>query len=415
MDSQRKGGRGEVSFQTVLPFAWLGLLMFGILTAWVRDRWAIAAMQAGFLALGSWACVLFTIRPAQAQLSPILLLPLGVVGWGILQLALGESVSRWDTFASVTVWLTHAVAMLLALLIGTTSRTRAQIREYLFWFATAVAVLGIVQNVTGGGRVFWLFDSGSTESVMGVFVYRNKFAQFLELFLPFALFRAVEGSRPIAGIAAAAVMIVGSIAAGSRSGFVIVALEAITFFWLMRRGRWLDDSRAVKLSLQAGLLVLIAGGVVGLDFLQSRFKQNILYDVRIPISLATVDMIKEHPWFGVGLGAWPAAYPEFAHLDTGVFVNQAHCDWLQWTAEGGLPMLVLMLWLAGMAVRVGLDRPWSIGVLFVLIHGLVDYPMQQVPQFATLVMAVLSLAWTDRQALRAGATRDDRAFKRGSL
>ncbi|MCX6595115.1 MAG: O-antigen ligase family protein [Acidobacteria bacterium] len=393
--------------------------MFGILTAWIRDRWAVAAMQAGFFILGSSALFSFALRPAVALLPGVLLIPIGVAALGMLQLALGWTVSPWDTVTSVATWLTHGVAMLMAFLIGTTSRFRVQIREWLFWFATFVAVLGIVQNVTGGGRVFWVFDSGSTESVMGVFVYRNKFAQFLELFLPFALFRAVESSRPLAGIGAAAVMIVGSIAAGSRSGLVIIAVEAITFFWLMRRGRWLDGNRAVKLSLQAGLLVLIAGGVVGLDFIQSRFKQNLLYDVRIPIGLATVDMIKEHPWIGVGLGAWPAAYPEFAHLDTGVFVNQAHCDWLQWTAEGGLPMLVLMLWLAVIAGRVGLDRPWSIGVLFVFIHGMVDYPMQQVPQFATLVMAVLSLAWADRQALRSGGIpgqhMDDRAFRRGSL
>jgi hypothetical protein len=28
-------------------------------------------------------------------------------------------------------------------------------------------------------------------------------------------------------------------------------------------------------------------------------------------------------------------YPAFATFDPGVIVNQAHSDWLQWTAEGG--------------------------------------------------------------------------------
>ena len=49
-------------------------------------------------------------------------------------------------------------------------------------------------------------------------------------------------------------------------------------------------------------------------------------------------MIAAHPWFGVGLGAWPTVYPSYAIADFGVFANQAHSDWLEWTAEGGLPL-----------------------------------------------------------------------------
>ena len=37
------------------------------------------------------------------------------------------------------------------------------------------------------------------------------------------------------------------------------------------------------------------------------------------------------------MGTWPEAYPGYARFDDGSFVNQAHNDWVQWAAEGGLP------------------------------------------------------------------------------
>jgi hypothetical protein len=48
-------------------------------------------------------------------------------------------------------------------------------------------------------------------------------------------------------------------------------------------------------------------------------------------------MIHDRLWAGLGLGTWSAAYPAYASYDDGTFVNQAHNDWLQWGAEGGLP------------------------------------------------------------------------------
>ena len=88
-------------------------------------------------------------------------------------------------------------------------------------------------------------------------------------------------------------------------------------------------------------------------------------------------MIRDHPWMGSGLGTWSTAYPKYAKFDRGVFANQAHNDWAQWTCEGGLPFAALMLWIAIWSVRASRHALWGIGIVTVLIHCSVDYPIQR--------------------------------------
>jgi O-antigen ligase len=102
-------------------------------------------------------------------------------------------------------------------------------------------------------------------------------------------------------------------------------------------------------------------------------------------------MIQDRPVTGFGLGAWSGAYPGYALYDDGLFVNQAHNDWAQWAAEGGIPFLLMMIAIFGLSVRPALRRVWGVGVLFVFIHCLVDYPFQQRPALAAFFFALLGV------------------------
>jgi O-antigen ligase len=111
-----------------------------------------------------------------------------------------------------------------------------------------------------------------------------------------------------------------------------------------------------------------------------------------------VELVKARPWTGWGLGTWDKVYPAYATFDDGLYGNQAHCDWLQWPAEGGLPLLLIMSVAAAAAGVAAVRHPWSAGTMMVLLHAAVDYPMQQVPAFAALVWAMLALGVTAREA-----------------
>jgi O-antigen ligase len=115
-------------------------------------------------------------------------------------------------------------------------------------------------------------------------------------------------------------------------------------------------------------------------------------------------MVRDRPLSGFGLGTWPETYPGYAQFDDGTYVNQAHNDWIQWTAEGGLLFLVLMLAIAAWSVGPAVRTLWGVGILSVLLHALIDYPMQQRPALAALFFALLgALAVSGRVTARASS------------
>src|SRR5205809_171149 len=101
----------------------------------------------------------------------------------------------------------------------------------------------------------------------------------------------------------------------------------------------------------------IAGG----DALWSRFQQKDPFRYRREILGSTLHMIRQRPWTGFGLGTYATVYPEFATFDVGATVDHAHSDWAEWTAEGGVPMLVLMLSIAAATFRPALRSGWALG------------------------------------------------------
>jgi hypothetical protein len=92
-------------------------------------------------------------------------------------------------------------------------------------------------------------------------------------------------------------------------------------------------------------------------------------------------------------------YPAFATFDPGAFVNQAHCDWLQWTAEGGLAVGLAMLSLAVWSFLPAIRSIWGIGVIAVLIHAAFDYPFSR-PAIGAWPILMLSMAATACAAKR---------------
>lgn len=366
-------------------------LAWGILTLWVRDRWAVASFQAGILLLAA-ICILQSWKQGRKPRWHPILWPLAAVPcWALCQLAFGWSVDRWNTSESVLIWTGHfAVAFVAVQLAGETRRFRVLFAV----FGTALAVEAMLQCWTAGGRVFWLFDSGYTERVFGPFVYHNKFAQFIELVLPVVLFQALEDrKRALVWFAAAALLFGGILASASRSGLMMGLLElglllAAAYVSGAVRGKaviWSGVSLAL-LAVAGGLLAGWTGMLERLTGLDPRL------DLRLPIWKSTLAMIGERPATGFGLGSFPIVYPAYADMDVGLIVNTAHQDWLQWTAEGGVPMLLAMLGFIGMAASRLLRSIWGTGALVVLLHGVVDYPMHQNPAFASLVIAVVVLA-----------------------
>jgi O-antigen ligase len=105
---------------------------------------------------------------------------------------------------------------------------------------------------------------------------------------------------------------------------------------------------------------------------------------------ASIEMARQRPWAGFGLGTWPQVYPAYARVDDGRFANRAHNDWAEWAAEGGIPFVAALALLAAGSLRRAWNSVWGLGLAPVCIHALVDYPFARLGQ-AMWWFAVLAL------------------------
>jgi O-antigen ligase len=379
------------------------LLAAALLTLWAPSRWALAAVQIGLcLFAGLWLAAM--VRDATRVRLDALLVPLALAAaWGWLQLLAGQTVYRWATEQAALDWCFRLIAFFLALQLYREEALRRKLLAGLLWFGFAVSVTASLQRFTAPDRIFWWFDTGGIRGVMSPFVYYNQYAAFIETVLPLALAAALT-ERPRVWLhgTMAAVMIASVVASQSRAGAVLVALETLAVFALS--GRRIRAARSHLVQAVAGtvLLALAFAAVLGWGPLWEKLRRADPWGERRLLTLSSIEMALDRPWLGCGLGTWPVAYPAYARFDDGLFDNQAHNDWAQWAAEGGLPFFLLMVAFAALLARRALASVWGLGLVAVLAHCLVDYHFQQRPAFGYYFFALAGVLAAERREGRNG-------------
>ena len=376
-----------------LRHALLALLAFAVLTLWVRERWALSALEGGVFLVS--AVMLGQAALGRRRLSAgVVAVPiLFVAVWAALQIAAGWTAVRANTYEACLYWLTAACLVLLGHNACREPAGRSRFLKGALAVGSAVCFLGILQLFTSAGDVFWLFPSGYRTQVIGPFVNPNNYAAFVELLVPVALALAVRDERRgRTYLAIAAALAATVVAGGSRAGTIVVALECVAVLLLRPR----------KL-LAFGVLAAAFTLLVGYRFLWDRFTfDSDPYSVRREYLQSSAAMFRAQPWHGFGMGNWPAVYPQFAVIDSGTVANHAHNEWAQWAAEGGLPVLLVMAGALLWAVRPAIRSIWGLGILAVLVHAWVDYPFLRLGlaawTFALLGVLSASAAGEKRRA-----------------
>jgi O-antigen ligase len=375
-----------------LLFCLVLALFLATLTLWVPSYWPVAAFEIAVFVMAGVAIVLAR-QPAADAGFPLIILG-SIVLWGCLQLLTGSSINRFETERATLQWMTWAAVYYLGV---SSSREESQarlIRMAIVWFGLAIAVEAVLQAYLSPGKVFGLFDTGYQHFVMGPIVYHTHFAVFIETILPIALFLAFE-SYAYLGIAA--VLLAALVVSASRGGLILASGEVLVVLFLVHRQRPEARKRITRIALSLAGVTAVLTLIVGFATASERFYAEALTAGRLQFAISTLHMIAVHPWIGWGLGCWPTAYPAFATFDPGAIVNQAHSDWLQWTAEGGLPVGLAMLSLALWAIKPALRTIWGIGILTVFIHAAFDYPFSR-PAIGAWPILILSMAVASNQS-----------------
>jgi O-antigen ligase len=268
------------------------------------------------------------------------------------------------------------VACLLALglsllLVGTTRMIRRIPLEWLvsqlMGLAVALAVVGIVQRAffdPARPLVYGFWQPLDGGNPFGPFVNRNHFAGWMVMVIPIVAMYGVgvlrEASRPTARGArtwfrwlttvdgnrvllfGVATLIMGAalVLTGSRSGVAsfAVAVAAMLAFLV----REIPQRRHRVLAVvYAG--ILLGGAVVwaGSDMVIARFAAAPdAFGERLEAWQNTMAIVRDFPIFGVGVGGYGRAMLVYQTGDRHLMYAQAHNDYLQLAAEGGLLVVV---------------------------------------------------------------------------
>ena len=387
-----------------MPLLLILTLCVATLTLWIPAYWPVGAFEISvFLIAG---IVLLTERlPPPGTWYPVLAMGF-IVGWGCLQWITGRSIYRFETERDILQWLSWIAVYYAGISLLRDLDSVRRMRTVIVWFGFAVAVEAILQAYVSPGKVFGLYPTGYHDFVMGPIIYHTHYAAFVESILPISLFLAFkDAKRAYVFLGISAVLFTSVVVSASRGGLIITSAEIFLVAVLTRR-------RKLPAGKPTGVLILAMAGatgalmlIVGFGTVWERFRAETLTQGRAQYAMSTLHMIALHPWIGFGLGCWPTAYPAFATFDPGAIVNQAHSNWLQWTAEGGLPvglaMLTLFLWALLPAIR----SIWGIGAVAVLVHAAFDYPFSRpaVGAWPILILAMAAVTEAQKQQRRHGS------------
>ncbi|HWP35350.1 MAG TPA: O-antigen ligase family protein, partial [Thermodesulfobacteriota bacterium] len=263
-------------------------------------------------------------------------------------------------------------AVLLAHLVDTPGRMRAVIRVLVAAgvYLAAGALYGLAS-----GRTAADYAGRAAGLVGGMFGDPNDLALTLVILIALAGFEAVAARRRsvrVVLVAAIVLMLAGFLATYSRGGLLaLVAAGAVGLRRLSRHGRGLAVAAVSVFALAAVALAPEGYGERAASIVQQDRDTRGSIEARLTTLRYGVEILLEHPFPGVGLGAFRIAEGA-KHGGLGKW-NEAHNAFLQVGAELGWPGLAVYAALAVCtlaSVRAAARRATGLPEVAALAHGL---------------------------------------------
>ncbi|KPH81473.1 O-antigen ligase family protein [Bosea vaviloviae] len=340
-------------------------------------------------------------------------------------------VQRYQAFYAVGVPMAALLAFVLGLLSCGETRQREQLVKALGYSAAVYAAFGLVSLIANPSMLLWREKIAYIGAVTGTFVNSNTAADYFTAgaiaWLALLLRRQADQRRSSSRnggdawrwrlrrgdatvIAAGLCCVLALILTRSRLGVALGGAALVgTYLALDRRPGQLLRRLTVAAAVAVSLLLMVGASLFArLDLLG--FSDG----GRLETYRNTLRMILDHPWFGVGLGSFSAAYPAYrGDGDLWWVWEAAHSTPLELAAEMGLLLAGLMT-LSWLVLLIALARRFmasqetlavvAFPVLLVgAAHSLVDFSLQT----AGFAIPALALAGA---ALRADPRRAKEAL-----
>ncbi|MBE0618972.1 MAG: O-antigen ligase family protein [Burkholderiales bacterium] len=191
---------------------------------------------------------------------------------------------------------------------------------------------------------------------------------------------------------------------GNSSFFFSLLITGVIGLLLAKRA---TKSMVILLVSLIAIDVFIVGTYFGTRRVVERITQTTAQtEDRDEVASYALNMWKDYPVFGSGLGSFPVVFPRYSAEGTLVSYTHAHNDYLEIGAETGvvglllLGLMVLMSFAAALRAQYlrvdplmrGLSFASMMGILALMIHSFVDFNLQ-IPANALTFMLLLAFAW----------------------
>lgn len=409
-----------IPYGTVEPWseALFEIIIFALGALWVLEGWLSGSWRVtGFsLLLPLLAAALFALMQTIPLPGPVPEQTAKLDGvWHSL------SADPYETrlFTLKLLALTLAFALLLRY---TSSQRRLRALIYLvIAIGCGSALFGIIRQTMQRGALGFILPLLGPDEGYGQFINRNHFALLMEMTLGLTLGlvvrKGVSRDRILIYLAAAVPVWTALVLSNSRGGIFSMLMQVLCLAILISlvpapepegqvniaEPQWrrvIGRSLVFRAALIACLIVALLFGIVwvGSDPLVSRFESvstdefnpensELRHNAsRVETWRATWKLIQDHPIVGVGFSGYWAVIPAYHDASGSVTPQQAHNDYLELLASGGLIGAALGIWFVVVVikrVRVCLQATNRfrhaacfgaiIGLFGVAIHSFVDF------------------------------------------
>lgn len=287
----------------------------------------------------------------------------------------------------------------------------------------SIVILGLAQRLTKAPAIFWNIYENTGDTFFGVFRYHANAGAFLNLVTPLmaglALLGIIKRWSPfgrilwiISALTSFASLFV-NVSRGAMLVTGILLLTALLWIWIIspRRYSWIFPTAAIAMLAVTAILVMS----FGYDNALARWQNTDLVDVG---RLTTYGIITDHILpltgvFGSGPGSFEPVYSSVMQEIGLAFRgrwDKAHNDHLQTIVEWGwvgyaLWMILLLGALLKGALLTGRRQPLTsrilgisgtISLLGVLLHAIVDFPLQ-IPSIQLCTALIAGMLWGVRR------------------
>jgi len=427
----------RLAFLTICVALVLTTLAYGTVHYWALAAFALSA--AGLVCF--WCVDGLVLRSVHLSRNALQWPLLGLIGLGLIQLlplrtpdnaglplspARTLSLDPSSTRLFVVQMCALAVYFVATLIFTDTPRRLRMIVRTIMIFGFLLAMFGLTQSFTSDGtRVYW-FRQLAQSTAFGPFINRHHFAGYMELAIALPLGLLFSGAiesykRPIYAFVAL-MMGVALILTNSRGGLISLAAEILFLVVVagpgLRHGERPARAQRIRSALLRacfafGLIVVLIGGTIavgGSDVFTRLFgtvNANDPTTGRAHFWSVTSDVIKAYPVVGSGLGSFSVIYTRYDTRNGYYRLEQAHNDYLQILADGGIVggilglAFLIILFGKGFArretddkFRRGVATGALAGCFAVLIHSFFDFTLHTTAN-ALLFLVLAALATQD--------------------